>query len=193
MITQRKAKTQATKQRIIDAALQLFTQQGVDATTTRHIAAAAEIAEGTLYRHFESKEALAKELFEGEFLPFAKKLQDVSRGTGSTVSKIGATVHHFYQAFDNDLARWSYIMTYQGGPQSKVGADILTPIKLMQTLLEEGVAESELSVNDIPLMAQILVGIIEHPALGVVYQEIEGPLADSEKEVVAAIEKVLRT
>jgi len=192
MITQRKAKTQATKQRIIDAALQLFTQKGVDATTTRHIAAAAEIAEGTLYRHFESKEALAKDLFEGEFLPFAQKLQEVSQGTGSTLSKIAATVHHFYHAFDGDVARWSYIMTYQGGPQSKVSADILTPIKLMQTLLEEGVAENELSVNDIPLMAQILVGIIEHPALGLIYEEIKGPLANSEKDVVAAIGKILK-
>ena len=192
MITQRQVKTQATKQRIIDAALQLFTQKGVDATTTRHIAAAAEIAEGTLYRHFESKEALAKDLFEGEFLPFAQKLQEVSKGTGSTLSKIAATVHHFYQAFDGDVARWSYIMTYQGGPQSKVRADILTPIKLMQKLLEEGVAKNELSVNDIPLMAQILVGIIEHPALGLIYEEIKGPLANSEKEVVAAIGKILR-
>ena len=98
----------------------------------------------------------------------------------------------FYQAFDGDVARWSYIMTYQGGPQSKVRADILTPIKLMQKLLEEGVAKNELSVNDIPLMAQILVGIIEHPALGLIYEEIKGPLANSEKEVVAAIEKILR-
>lgn len=191
MITHRQTKTQATKQRIIDAALQLFTQKGVDATTTRHIAAAAEIAEGTLYRHFESKEALAKELFEGEFLPFAQKLQDVSREAGSTLSRIAATVHHFYEAFDGDTARWSYIMTYQGGPRSKVSADVLTPIKLMQTLLEEGVAENEVKVTNIPLMAQILVGIIEHPALGVVYKEIKGPLANSEKEVVAAIRKIL--
>jgi hypothetical protein len=47
------------------------------------------------------------------------------------------------------------------------------------------------NVTNIPLMAQILVGIIEHPALGVVYKEIKGPLANSEKEVVAAIGKIL--
>jgi AcrR family transcriptional regulator len=48
----------ATRQRLIRAALELFTTVGFRATTTPEIAAKAGVAEGTIYRHFSGKEEL---------------------------------------------------------------------------------------------------------------------------------------
>ena len=48
----------ATRQKLIRAALELFTTVGFRATTTPEIAARAEVAEGTIYRHFSGKEEL---------------------------------------------------------------------------------------------------------------------------------------
>ncbi len=48
----------ATRQRLLRAALRLFTEQGYHGTTTPALARAAGIAEGTIYRHFPSKERL---------------------------------------------------------------------------------------------------------------------------------------
>jgi AcrR family transcriptional regulator len=48
----------ATRQRLVRAALELFTTVGFRATTTPEIAARAGVAEGTIYRHFSGKEAL---------------------------------------------------------------------------------------------------------------------------------------
>ncbi len=48
----------ATRQKLIRAALELFTTIGFRATTTPEIAAKAEVAEGTIYRHFTGKEDL---------------------------------------------------------------------------------------------------------------------------------------
>ncbi|MEQ9518574.1 MAG: TetR/AcrR family transcriptional regulator [Parvibaculum sp.] len=191
MITQRTKSTHETKQRIVDAALKLFVDQGVDATTTRHIAAAAKIAEGTIYRHFESKDALAKELFEGEFVPFSKALQQIVEGEGTTIERIALTVRHFYRCFDAEPAKWAYIMTFQGGAWSRVPADVMTPVRLMTDVLSQGNARKEIKVKDVPFMTQLLLGLIEHPALGVIYEEIEGPLSGREKEVMQAIEKLL--
>lgn len=44
--------------RIRDAALRLFTERGVDGTSVRDIAAAAEVSSGLIRHHFGSKEAL---------------------------------------------------------------------------------------------------------------------------------------
>jgi AcrR family transcriptional regulator len=47
-----------TRQRILEAALQLFSERGYDGTATRAIAALAGVNEVTLFRHFGSKNSL---------------------------------------------------------------------------------------------------------------------------------------
>ena len=50
------------RSRILEAALRLFARQGYDATTTKDLAAAANVAEGTLFRHFANKKAILVEV-----------------------------------------------------------------------------------------------------------------------------------
>ena len=54
-----------TRQRLVRAALELFTSQGYHVTTTVQIAKKAGVAEGTIYKHFESKQHLLNELYRG--------------------------------------------------------------------------------------------------------------------------------
>jgi AcrR family transcriptional regulator len=49
----------ATRQRILVAAQKLFAEQGFAPATTRDIARAAEIAAGTLFNYFPTKESIA--------------------------------------------------------------------------------------------------------------------------------------
>lgn len=51
-----------TRSRILQAALRLFASQGFDGTTTRDLAQAAGVAEGTLFRHFTNKKAILVEV-----------------------------------------------------------------------------------------------------------------------------------
>jgi AcrR family transcriptional regulator len=52
------AKAEETRERIVDAALQLFRDRGFDQTTMRDIAAEADVATGATYYYFRSKEEL---------------------------------------------------------------------------------------------------------------------------------------
>ncbi len=54
---------EATRQRLLRAALELFTTSGFRATTTPEIAERAGVAEGTIYRHFSGKEHLLNEVY----------------------------------------------------------------------------------------------------------------------------------
>ena len=52
-----------TRERLVRAALELFTARGYHETTTPQIAKQAGVAEGTIYRHFTSKQHCFNELF----------------------------------------------------------------------------------------------------------------------------------
>jgi TetR/AcrR family transcriptional regulator, cholesterol catabolism regulator len=56
--TARAAETAARRQRLLDAAVTLATEGGYDAVQMRDVAARAEVALGTLYRHYSSKDQL---------------------------------------------------------------------------------------------------------------------------------------
>ncbi len=52
---------EATRERLLQAALELYTTTGYSRTTTPMLATQAGVAEGTIYRHFKGKEQLLNE------------------------------------------------------------------------------------------------------------------------------------
>ncbi len=52
-----------TKERILQNALQLFNERGINPVTTRHIAAALSISHGNLCYHFASREIIIEQLY----------------------------------------------------------------------------------------------------------------------------------
>lgn len=62
----REKNKERTKERILEAALQLFRDKGLEQTTTKEISRKAGIAEGTLFNYFKTKEDLALYFFQKE-------------------------------------------------------------------------------------------------------------------------------
>jgi AcrR family transcriptional regulator len=60
----RQARAEVTRQRIIDAAVDLFSEVGYASTGLGEIVERAEITKGALYYHFDSREALATAIIE---------------------------------------------------------------------------------------------------------------------------------
>lgn len=60
----RQARSEATRRRIIEAAVDLFNEIGYPATSLGDIIERAEMTKGALYYHFDSKEALATAIIE---------------------------------------------------------------------------------------------------------------------------------
>lgn len=60
----RAAQIQATRERIVEAAIELYTDLGISATTMRQVALRADVAPGTLRNHFRSREELESAMVE---------------------------------------------------------------------------------------------------------------------------------
>lgn len=61
----RQRKKAATRKRILETALRLFSERGFESPTVEEIAAAAEIGKGTVYNYFRTKEDLLVEFVAG--------------------------------------------------------------------------------------------------------------------------------
>jgi AcrR family transcriptional regulator len=72
--------TDLTHQRLIRAALELFSSRGYHDTTTAQIAKKAGVAEGTIYRHFPSKQQLLNELYRAALRWALKAVEDSGAG-----------------------------------------------------------------------------------------------------------------
>jgi len=68
-----------TRQRILDAAREMFVRHGYDATTMRAIAERIEYTPTAIYHHFKNKEALLAELCAADFRALAAAFQKIGR------------------------------------------------------------------------------------------------------------------
>lgn len=83
-------KRDATRRRLLDRALALFEDRGVEATTMRDIARAAKLSLGAAYYYFPSKEALVFAYYEDSQAQLEAAL---ARTTGTPRERLGAIFH----------------------------------------------------------------------------------------------------
>jgi len=95
-----------TRQRLIRAALELFTTRGYYDTTTAQIAKKAGIAEGTIYRHFASKQQLLNELYRAAQRWAARVVQEAARNPqgGTARAQLTAVANGLVEGAANEAA-----------------------------------------------------------------------------------------
>ncbi len=98
--------TELTRQRLVRTALELFTTVGYHDTTTAQIAKKAGIAEGTIYRHFTSKQALVNELYCAAQRWATKVVQDAAydRDPGTARAQLTAIAHGLIEGAAQETA-----------------------------------------------------------------------------------------
>jgi AcrR family transcriptional regulator len=89
---ERTAQMEATRERILEAAIGLYIEQGVSGTTIRQIGQRADVAPGTLRSHFPSRDALDAAM--AERLTAEAPLPDLSifHGARSLEERIGRLI-----------------------------------------------------------------------------------------------------
>src|SRR5262245_37024994 len=75
---------QETREMILDAAREMFAEEGFEAVTMRAIAARIEYTPTAIYHHFENKQALLSELCQRDFANLASHF----KGSATTIDSV---------------------------------------------------------------------------------------------------------
>ena len=180
-----------TKELIARTALELFVEKGVKETRIRDIASAAGIAEGTMYRHYVSKEDLAWDLFSTNFTAFGIALDRIQKDHRTLRAKLDAIIRHFCKRFDEDWVLFSYLLLTQHGQLKKVTPDMPNPVDVLRRTIADGMEGSEIPKGDPEIASSMVLGLILQVAVSKVYGGIEQPLSSLAETLSAASWRVL--
>jgi TetR/AcrR family transcriptional regulator, cholesterol catabolism regulator len=92
------ATSSTRRDEIVGLAGELFAAQGYATTTVREIAEAAGILSGSLYHHFDSKEAIVEELLRGFLDDILGAYRRIAAEVEEPVAALRALVHEAFDA-----------------------------------------------------------------------------------------------
>jgi len=83
-----------TRARLLDAALRLMAEKGMEGVAINEITEAADVGFGSFYNHFESKEAIYATLVDNVFEEFANMLDRLAGGITDPAEVVAVSVRH---------------------------------------------------------------------------------------------------
>ena len=171
----------ATKARIERAALSLFAERGVDAVTTREIAAASGVSEGALYRHYPGKETLAETLFFTIHKRLANEIRVAAGSGGDVEAQARAIVATYCRIADEDWPLFCYhlLTTHRFLPHAdeERRADPDNPVEAVETIIAMAMEQGALRPGDPAVKASMALGVVLQTALHKAYGRITAPLS----------------
>lgn len=141
-----------TRSRLLDAALRLMAEKGVEGAAINEITEAADVGFGSFYNHFESKEAIYAAVLEWVFKDFADALDRVLGEISDPAEIIAVSIRcTMMRAMREPL--WGQFLVREGFSAQSVdhglGRRLLRDIR-------KGIAAKRLNVVD-PLMSFVSV------------------------------------
>lgn len=97
------------KRRILEAALELFVRDGLCETSVRDIAKASGFTNPALFKHFKSKDDLARYLFERCYLELAALVSTAIASATTYATKQRAIIDAYLAALDRDSNSVLYV------------------------------------------------------------------------------------
>lgn len=148
------------KDAICDAALALFAEKGIEATTTREIAERAGAAEGTLYRHFNGKADLAEWLYGQCTDEMSETLAGVVEDEMDPDDRLAALVRGIFAFFVTKPASCTYLLSVRDADLA-AGDGFSPPMKMFVDTLQEGMAQGIFQRESAPLVAGWILAMVQ--------------------------------
>lgn len=157
------------KNEILQAAIQVFAEKGIQKSKMIDIAKRAKIGKGTIYEYFESKEGIFKEAYLSHFKGIEERIFQITQSDDAAVVKINSLTKSILIDFFSDNIEFAAIMMdfWAEGIRSK-DEDILDVINLKEmyaffrnvliVILQQGIDENSFRKMDKNAVASAIIG-----------------------------------
>lgn len=154
---------------ILDAAIKVFSEAGVEGATIEGIAKKAGIGKGTVYDYFDSKNTLFLEMIRYSGKRFSEGIVPVIE-QGNTMSEKIQLISQFYASFLKEhLDMFRSIMTGQTlseDMRSRMLKEIWTTAAAFEDMIRDGIRTNELRGDiDPEIAAATIMGGIQNYAM----------------------------
>ena len=139
----------SARQKLLSAAMDLFTRKGYASTTVREIVEAAGVTKPVLYYYFGSKEGIYVELMRGPLEEFGRLLAAAAGERGTAKKRVLNLCDRVFALFEKNIPTVRLMNAiYYGPPQGAPFIDIeavhLQFQALLKRVIEEGVRKGEI-------------------------------------------------
>ncbi|PIW70187.1 MAG: hypothetical protein COW08_03195, partial [Ignavibacteriales bacterium CG12_big_fil_rev_8_21_14_0_65_30_8] len=160
--TKREEKKNLTRESIIDSASQLFSQNDYHEVMIEDVAKNANIAKGTVYNYFDSKEELYFSLIEQKMSALTNSLIEKIKGENNKVSSLHAFILHNYMFM---MKYQNFFRIYQKESFNKQNelCNEITQLenrlkKLLVDIITDGEKKGVFRKTDIVLTSELILG-----------------------------------
>jgi len=181
----------STIARIKEVALRLLVEKGVGETTIRDLAREAGVSEGSLYRHYDSKEDLVRDLFREHYAQFAHRLQTVQASHKTLRAKLKAIVADTCRRFDDEPITYRFLLLAQHEAMRRFQPSLDSPVPVLRTMIGQAIKAGEVRLKNPDLGAALVLGLLIQPAVSIVNGTLAGPMSLHADEIADAAARVL--
>lgn len=171
------------KSEVMNSALFLFMRNGINATTTRDIALKAGVSEGTIYRHFQSKEHLAESVFESSLHLFWNFLRKYLKNCQNAEAMLAAFVEGIFEFSQRYQKRYRFIIAAHQTELRKQSRERLKPKNMLEKIIRLGQSQQLFREIDPKLASAMVLGII----VQTIFYQKSGSIPVKHDQVVAEV------
>ncbi len=163
------ARPAAKRSRIEQAAIALFAERGLSATTIKDIATRAGVTEGALYRHYSGKLDMGWKLYHREVDIFLSDFAPVLDGTKGTLEeKLLRAVEFIYRYYRDAPDRLVFVLLARRSfPREGLGKGFAgpDPDEVVQRFVKREIRAGRARKGNAVLLTAMLRGVVLEPIL----------------------------
>jgi AcrR family transcriptional regulator len=185
-VGRREVEARATRDALIDAALQLFTKRGYTGVGTEEIVARAKVTRGALYHHFDDKRDLFRAVFERVEAELMERIGDTMEAVDDPWELMLAGMRSFLDACEMPAVKQIALTDAPSvlGWKEWREIDNRHGLGLTRAALEGAVAAGVLRPIGVEPMAHLFVAALSEAAFVIAY-------ADHPRKARAEVEAAL--